>query len=128
MSPGGGGATATPGSGGVSPTVGATSTPKPPLAQTSPETDREILVALYNATDGTNWVDAEHWLSDEPIGEWYGVITDGNGRVTELYLNANQLSGEIPPELGNLANLKSLYLGGKTTSSRLQAVVRHSRA
>ena len=60
---------------------------------TSPETDREALVALYNATGGPNWNDNNNWLSDVP--EWEGVA-DGNGRVTELYLEGNQVTGEIP--------------------------------
>ena len=45
-----------------------------------------------------------------PISEWEGVTTDGNGRVTELKLTENQLRGEIPPELGNLASLTRLLL------------------
>ena len=51
-----------------------------------------------------------NWLSDAPIGEWEGVTTAANGRVTGLDLQENQLSGELPPELGNLANLTRLYL------------------
>ena len=84
-----------------------------PLAQTSPETDREALVAIYNATDGfitDNWANNDSWLSDTSIGEWFGVTTDGDGRVINLRLGENQLSGEIPPELGNLANLRTLVL------------------
>ena len=77
---------------------------------TSLETDREALVALYNATGGPNWRRNNNWLSDVPISEWEGVTTDGNGRVTELDLHLNQLRGEIPPELGNLANLTKLWL------------------
>ena len=73
-------------------------------------TDREILIALYNATDGANWTNNTNWLSDEPLGDWHGVTTDDNGRVTWLGLYENQLSGEIPPELGNLSNLTWLYL------------------
>ena len=79
-------------------------------ATTAPETDREALVALYNSTDGPNWRRSRNWLSNAPLGEWYGVTTDNNGRVIELFLHENQLSGEIPPELGNLANLESLFL------------------
>ena len=45
----------------------------PPAASGSAETDREALVALYNATDGENWGDSENWLSDAPLGEWWGV-------------------------------------------------------
>ena len=77
---------------------------------TSLETDREALVALYNATGGPNWRRNNNWLSDVPISEWEGVTTDGNGRVTELGLPGNELRGEIPPELGNLANLTKLWL------------------
>ena len=80
------------------------------MAQTSPETDREALVALYNATSGPNWKSNDNWLSSAPVGEWYGVFVDDNDRVTLLVLFENQLSGEIPPELGNLANLSRVSL------------------
>ena len=80
------------------------------MAQTSPETDREALVALYNATDGPNWNSNNNWLSDVLISEWEGVTTDDNGRVTGLSLFNNQLSGEIPPDLGNLTSLRALDL------------------
>ena len=32
--------------------------------------------------------------------------------LTDLYLYSNQLSGSIPPEIGNLTNLTKLYLNG----------------
>ena len=51
------------------------------LAQTSVETDRTALVALYNATDGANWTNNTNWLTNEAISEWHGVVTDGEGRV-----------------------------------------------
>ena len=89
------------------------------MVQTSAETDREALVALYNATGGPNWSGNYNWLSDVPISEWEGVTTDGNGRVTELDLYGNQLSGEIPPELGNLANLTGLFLGENELSGEI---------
>ena len=47
---------------------------------------RAALVALYNATDGPNWVDNTNWLTDAPLGEWYGVSTDGAGRVVWINL------------------------------------------
>ena len=72
--------------------------------------DRASLVALYNATGGANWTNNTNWLTTAPIGQWHGVTTDGNGRVTNLDLNDNQLSGTIPTQLGNLANLEELLL------------------
>ena len=46
--------------------------------------DRAALIALYEATDGANWDDGTGWLSDAPLGDWYGVTTDTDGRVLEL--------------------------------------------
>ena len=77
-----------------------------------PSPDREALVALYNATGGANWTDNTNWVTNTPVGQWYGVITDASSRVTEINLTRNQLKGEIPPELANLTNLKVLALGG----------------
>ena len=75
------------------------------------QADRAVLVELYNATDGENWENNTSWLSDRPIREWHGVTNDADGRVTGLYLDRNQLTGEIPMELGNLSNLQDLFLG-----------------
>ena len=89
-------------------------TPAPaavPSTGTSPETDREALVALYNATGGRDWVRNDNWLSDAPIGEWYGIATDADSHVTQILLKANQLNGEIPPELNQLTRLEILELG-----------------
>ena len=79
---------------------------------TTPSSDAErgTLTALYEATDGPNWRIDENWLSSADIGEWYGVTTDADGSVIELVLDGNWLSGEIPPELGNLAKLRELTI------------------
>ncbi|MCY4448420.1 MAG: leucine-rich repeat domain-containing protein, partial [Chloroflexi bacterium] len=72
--------------------------------------DKEALIAFYNATGGITWTNNSNWLTSSPIGQWHGVTTDDDGRVTHLDLSDNQLSGEIPSELGNLANLRELVL------------------
>ena len=83
--------------------------------------DRAALVALYEATDGDNWTDNTNWLSDRPLGEWYGVTTDGNGRVARLDLSENALSGSLPASLGNLTNLQELDLSENALSGSLPA-------
>ena len=93
------------------------------LAQGSVAGDRLALVALYNATDGANWADNTNWLSTEALSEWYGVTTDGNGRVTELSLDNNQLSGAIPAALGDLANLRTLILDDNQLSGAIPAAL-----
>ena len=61
-----------------------TATTAPPAASGSAETDREALVAFYNATNGEAWLHQDNWLSDAPLGEWHGVTTNDNGRVRSL--------------------------------------------
>ena len=116
----------TPGSGDAptatdAPGPAATRPPLPTLGPTSAETDREALVAFYNATDGENWDESNSWLSDAPLGEWEGVTTDNDGRVIRLILSGYRLIGEIPAELGSLSNLTILYLSGNELSGEIPA-------
>ena len=87
---------------------GYTAAPKP----AAPADTRDALVALYNATNGPGWKNSENWLSEAPLGEWHGVVTDCDGSVIGLRLVENQLTGPIPPELGTLTSLEELRLNG----------------
>ena len=87
----------------------------------SAASDRAPLVAFYNATGGANWGRNRNWLSNAPMGEWHGVTTDSDGRVTHLDLYLNQLTGEIPAELGSLPNLRHLVLEGNQLSGEIPA-------
>ena len=100
-------------------TVAPATATAPPAATGSAKTDREALVALYNATDGENWNRSDNWLSDAPLGEWEGVTTDDDGRVISLTLSFNALSGEIPAELGSLSNLTTLALQENALSGEI---------
>ena len=75
-------------------------------------TDKAALEALYNATDGANWTTNTNWTSDASLSSWHGVTTNSDGRVTELELDGNGLSGTLPTELGDLTELASLRLNG----------------
>ena len=70
--------------------------------------DRDILVALYNATGGSGWDRSDHWLTDSPLGSWHGVSVDAEGRVVGLDLSSNSLVGSIPADLGKLSGLTLL--------------------
>ena len=89
---------------------------------TSAATDREALEALYRATGGDSWDNNDNWMSTAvPVDEWYGVTIDNSGRVIRLDLRYNGLSGSIPAELGDLANLISLDLRYNELSGSIPA-------
>ena len=71
---------------------------------------REALVALYNATNGDGWRKNQNWLTDAPLDSWYGVTTNGDGHVTEVVLLANELTGVLAPELATLHAIEHLDL------------------
>ncbi len=56
--------------------------------------DRAVLLALYEANDGPKWVNSENWLTDAPLGEWYGVATDGAGRFSASTWRGNGTRGK----------------------------------
>ena len=85
--------------------------------------ERVALGALYEALGGSDWTHSENWLTDAPLGEWYGVEVDSQGRVIGLRLFTRidteeeyrrkagiGLTGEIPGELGSLTYLRILDL------------------
>lgn len=84
-----------------------------------PDPDRAALSALYVQADGMSWSNHDNWLTDAPLGDWHGVVTDDSHRVITLNLEANELSGRIPPELGNLGRLRTLDLGSNDLSGRI---------
>ncbi|MDE2784927.1 MAG: Ig-like domain-containing protein [Gemmatimonadota bacterium] len=86
--------------------------------------DRMALVAFYEGTSGDSWWDIDtHWLSDRPLGTWYGVTTDDDGRVVELSLPGNSVWGSIPPELVRLQKLKVLNLNDNRVNGELPAEI-----
>ena len=92
-------------------------------AQDGASADRTALEALYAATDGENWTDGTNWLTDAPLGEWYGVTTGGAGRVTRLELDENGLTGAVPDALGDLTDLERLDLGGNELTGAIPDVL-----
>ena len=78
----------------------------------TPQNDRDALVILFDAMNGKEWNNQTNWGSNKPLNEWYGVETDTEGNVTQLYLWYNNLSGYIPDEIGYLKNLTHLVLSG----------------
>ena len=86
------------------------------VAQGSVASDRAALEALYDATGSAGWTDDTNWKSSAALGDWYGVTTDVSGRVTELRLGGNGLTGSIPTALRSLGALQWLDLSSNELS------------
>jgi Tol biopolymer transport system component len=88
-----------------------------------PQAERNTLIALYNGTGGSGWIQQSGWLG--PTGSectWAGVGCDGSGvHVTSLALFNNNLSGTLP-SLAALANLQTIDLGFNDLTGSIPAL------
>lgn len=87
-----------------------------PITATAPlavhSLDRATLMGLYAGTFGREWTNNDGWATDAPIGSWYGVTANEQSRVTAIDLSENGLNGQLPEDLGSLAFLTDLQVGG----------------
>ncbi|MBN2384031.1 hypothetical protein JXQ70_14240 [bacterium] len=65
---------------------------------------RDMLTALYDATNGPTWIDHTNWLNASGSEcTWYGVSCDNcDYDLTELNLANNNLDGPLPSEIGDM--------------------------
>ncbi len=76
-----------------------------------PDAQRDVLMEIYNALDGKNWVASKknNWNTDNDIATWGGV-TMANEAIVGLNLNGFGLKGQIPDALAKLTSLTGLDL------------------
>ena len=91
----------------------------PKQALKIPLAEREALLALYESTQGDKWPDNLGWLSPHGTECHWSRVVCQNGLIVELQLTNNQLTGSIPPELGQLSQLKELLL----SSNQLKGII-----
>ena len=73
-------------------------------------TDRDILKALYQHTQGNRWHRNHNWNTPRPLDQWHGVGLTPGGHVRHLDLSFNNLQGNLPAALASLTALETLDL------------------
>ena len=69
--------------------------------------EKKALMRLNQATNGNQWT--HKWDFSKPVEQWHGV-TVKNDKVVAIDLTNNNLSGELPKEIGSLVHLEKLVL------------------
>ena len=84
------------------------------MAQVSSR-DSLALVSLYNGTSGLLWSNHTNWLSAS-VSQWYGVKV-ANGRVSQINLPSNNMSGAVTDSLRHLDSLVKIDFSGNGLTS-----------
>jgi len=86
-----------------------------------PSSQRDALVAIYNAAGGANWTDKTGWLGAPGTEcDWFGVGCDETGsNVTNLDLGDNNLRGPLSPEIAKLPKLRDLQIYSNSLTGSL---------
>lgn len=91
-----------------------------------PQAEREVLIALYEATNGEEWVNNDGWLGNPGTEcDWLGVyclgVESGAPYVARLFLSDNGLAGNLPEDLVELGRLQTLQLAGNALTGSIPA-------
>lgn len=90
------------------------------------ESDRLVLVNLYNATNGNYWNNRSGWSvpgnpGDNPCG-WSGISCEA-GRVMSIALSGNNLVGTIPESVTTMDALKYFYVASNSISGNIPSSI-----
>ena len=89
-------------------------------ADTVSDKEKDALIKFYHATNGANW--KIKWDLSLSVSTWYGVEAE-NGKVIGLYLDDNNLVGELPAEFFDLINLVTIDLHKNSLQGKLPAEI-----
>ncbi len=88
-------------------------------------TDSLALVTFYDSCNGINWVQNNNWKSQHPLENWFGIFTNDTGRVINIQLGNNGISGQLPSSLKNLTCLQQIYLNNNNISGTINQQFEH---
>jgi len=99
-------------------------TPFEPASAAIPASERAVLVALYNSTNGDGWLRRSNW--NGPVGTectWQGVLcTALDANVAYIRLDSNNLAGSLPATLNQLPSLQEFNVSSNRITGSIPAL------
>ena len=93
--------------------------PREPSVEPTDPVDVKALEALYTATNGDKWNNNTGWMKGDPCQDlWHGLYCL-YGRVLQINLVINQMTGYLPPDIANMDKLQVLRLYNNFLSGRI---------
>ena len=74
------------------------------------EAERAALLDLYEKYIGAQWPGYDSWATEAEVSQWEGVTVDADGLVTALDISGLDIVGELPMQVAELSQLRSLDL------------------
>lgn len=90
--------------------------------------DYDALISIYTLSNGASWTNNSGWAAgaagmDCDICSWYGVVCNGFGRVKELNVNGNNLTGSLSSAIGDLPFLEKINLFNHSMTGAIPNVI-----
>lgn len=82
---------------------------KPSFKATNPD-DIQAMKAFYTATNGPKWGNNTGWLKGDPCNPFWQGLYCRDGRILQMNIVANGLTGSIPAELAKASALQVIRL------------------
>lgn len=98
-------------------------TPEPTQVHTTKQ--RQGLEELYFATNGASWNSKLNWMSSTvSFCEWIGITCNGDGQVTEIVLEGNNMTGSLTTvQFESFPYLKKLCLAENVLTSAIPSAI-----
>jgi len=72
--------------------------------------ERNILIKLFESTNGNEWLNNINWNTSVPICNWFGIsCIESNTVIESLQLQNNNMDGTLPSEIASL-NVSQILL------------------
>lgn len=86
--------------------------------------ERYALAVFYYSNGGCagDWIDTTRWMNPKKDHcEWYGVVCDLQGRVTELAMEGNYVTGKLLMEMSQMKEMSTLDLSNNRMEGQVSS-------